>query len=98
MRKPRPSPWLPTDYEAGDIYALQAVFKGEADASQQRRALEWIIHRAAETYDEPFRSNADGGDRDTAFALGKRFVGSQIVKLINMPPKVAAQLRSKDGG
>ncbi len=96
MRKPRPSPWLPADYSLGDVQAVQALYAGIADPAQQRRVLEWVINKAAETYDEPYRSDVDGGERDTAFALGKRFVGSQIVKMINMPPAVVAKLRSEN--
>lgn len=95
MKKRDPA-WLPARYDVADIYAVQAVFQGKADPSQQRRALDWIINAAAETYELSFRSNDAGGERETAFAEGKRHVGMQVVKMINMPPELVAKLRSKD--
>lgn len=95
--KPRDNAWVPPLYEPADIEAIRAVAKGEADPAQQARAMQWIINAAAGTYELSFRSDAHGGDRETAFAEGRRFVGMQVVKLINMPPALVAQLRSKDG-
>ena len=96
MKKRDPA-WIPARYDVTDIYALQGVFHGTADAAQQRRALDWIINTAAETYELSFRSDDAGGDRESAFAEGKRHVGMQIVKMINMPPALAAKLRSENG-
>lgn len=96
MRKPRDPAWIPADYDYHDIVAVQALARGEADASQQKRALDWFINTAAETYTQSFRSDADGGDRETAFAEGRRYVGLQAVKLVNMPPALAAKLRKSD--
>jgi hypothetical protein len=62
--------------------AIKAVNAGNANEGQQRIALRWIIEMAAGTYDQPFRPGV-GGDRDTAFACGRMFVGQQIVKQIN---------------
>lgn len=88
---------MPVGYEQADVYALQALNAGTADPSQQARALRWIIERACETYEVSYRSDRDGGDRETAFAEGRRFVGLQVVKLLNMPPDLAAKLRKPDG-
>ena len=96
-RKPRDAAWLPAPYEATDIEAIQAVYNGKADAYQQRRALDWIVEQAAETYGESFRSDVDGGDRETSFALGRAFVGRQVVKLVKMSPAIISGLRKKDG-
>ncbi len=96
--KPREHPWLPADYRYSDVVAIQAVYAGTADPAQQRAALDWIINQAAETYGEPFRSDADGGARDTDYALGKAKVGREIVKMINYSPKLLAQMREKDAG
>lgn len=95
--KPRTPAWFPADYEPVDVEAIQALSRGEADAYQQGRALDWIITYAALTYDQPFRSDADGGERDTSFAAGRMFVGQQVVKLVNMSPKLIAELRKKHG-
>jgi hypothetical protein len=96
MRKPRTPSWTPANYELADIEAIKAVFDGKGDPAQQRRALDWVVNAAAETYELSFRSNSDGGDRETAFAEGKRHVGMQLVKMINMPPALVAKLRSKN--
>lgn len=96
MRKPRAPGWKPAGYVLADVEALQALHAGTASEGQQRRALDWIIKDAAETYEQAFRSDADGGERDTSFALGRAFVGQQIVKLVNMPGDVKAKLRKAE--
>lgn len=96
MRKPRSPAWTPPDFDHADVTAIQAVYEGIADPAQQRRALTWIIEGAALTYDQPFRSDADGGDRETTFALGRMFVGQQVVKLMKLSPAVVAQLRKSN--
>lgn len=96
-RKPRAAAWLPAEYDPTDIEAVKAVHAGEGDAYQQRRALEWIIRIVAGTYEEPFRSDGEGGERETTFALGRAYVGRQVVKAINMPPGLLAKLRSNNG-
>ena len=70
-RKPRDAAWLPAIYEAADVEALQALSKGIADPAQQGRALKWIVETAAETYGLSYRSDGEGGERETAFALGQ---------------------------
>ena len=74
------APWLPVEYELADATALQALQTGTASPDQQKRALDWIIRKAAATYDFPFRPGDN--DRDTNIALGRQFVGQQIVKLL----------------
>lgn len=96
-RKPREAAWRPVDYTQADIYALKALQEGKADPAQQRRALDWIVNTAAGTYELSFRSDADGGERETAFAEGRRFVGLQVVKLVNMSPGIVAKLGDKNG-
>ena len=97
MRKPRDAAWLPPDYEMRDIEAIRAVHAGVADAAQQARALDWIVKSAAGAYELSFRSDGEGGERETAFAEGRRFVGMQVLKMINMPPALVAKLRDKNG-
>lgn len=76
-------PYMPAPYTKYDIFALKALQSGTANAAQQQRALAWIINKCAKTYDLPYQPGGDEGDRDTAFAAGKVFVGQQIVKLVN---------------
>lgn len=86
------APWKPPSFEPADAAAIQALAKGSASADQQRRALDWIIHQAAGTYDLAYRPGGEEGARDTTLALGRQFVGQQIVKLLNikiglLPPR-----------
>lgn len=74
------APWLPTKWELADAAAIQAVARGEANPEQQRRAIAWVVEQCAGYYDVSFRPGP-GGDRETAFAEGKRWVGAQVVKL-----------------
>lgn len=78
------APWLPPPWEKADASALQALQAGQATPEQQKRALDWIIRQAAGTYDLAYRPGAEDGNRDTTFALGRQFVGQQIVKLLNL--------------
>lgn len=79
-----PSPILPPAWDLADASAIQALHRGEATPDQQQRALKWIIESAAGTYDMPYRPGGDDGNRDTLFALGKQFVGQQVVKLLKL--------------
>lgn len=97
MTAPKPySPWAPVTYSEGpnplpgtlnkaDIVALQALSRGEADPDQQRRALAAIVVRIAKANDLSFLPDSHGGERDTAFAEGKRFVGLQVRKFVETP-------------
>lgn len=75
---------LAATYDEAEVAAVKAVAAGNASPEQQKRALNWIIQKAARTYDEPFMP----GQHDlTLNLLGRRNVGLQIVKLINVPVK-----------
>lgn len=75
--------WKPAKYTDADVHAMQALAKGSASADQQKRALRWIIEDAAGTYDMHYRPGPEGA-RDTDFALGRCFVGQQVVKLMKL--------------
>ncbi len=77
-------PWMPPAYNVADAVAIQALMTGKADANQQQRALKWIIEVCSGTYDQSYRPGAQEGERDTTFALGRQFVGQQIVKLTRL--------------
>lgn len=70
------APWDPADASA-----VQALARGEAGPDQQKRALDWVIKVAAATYNTSF---TPGSPDATAFAEGRRFVGTQIVKLLSL--------------
>lgn len=76
------NPVAPAKYEEDDVAALKAVAAGNASPAQQKRALLWIVHRAAMTYDETF---VQGRTDTTHFLTGRRNVGLQIMKLVNVP-------------
>lgn len=75
--KPVP-PYLRCEWDIPTISAVQALNRGEATPEQQKMFLQWVVNHAAATYDQSFQEE---GDRETAFASGRRFVGLQIVKL-----------------
>ncbi len=85
MSKPQRSglaigPYVPADYDLPAACAFQALQRGEATPDQQKLALEWLIKQAAGTYEFHYYPS----DRDTAFALGRAFVGQQTVKLLTL--------------
>ncbi len=84
MKPKHNPPWMPPPYEKGDVAAIQALRRGDADAEQQARAMEYILGTLCARNDMSYRPGPDG-DRETAFAEGRRFVGNQIVKLALMP-------------
>lgn len=81
---------MPAEYELADASAFQALERGDADAHQQRRALKWLIERGSARYEFHYYPS----DRDTAFALGRAFVGQQVTKLLRLN---LSQLRKNDG-
>jgi hypothetical protein len=80
-KKPIHQPWHPTPYSNAEAYAIKALAAGTANAGQQKIAIDWIL-RAAGTYDVTFQPDSE---RATSYAEGKRAVGLQVVKLINIP-------------
>lgn len=87
---------MPVHYETADITALQALAEGKANEGQQQRALKWIVHTVAGTYELSYRSDRDGGERETAFAEGRRFVGLQVVKALSFNGKMIAELNKQE--
>jgi hypothetical protein len=83
VKKPAPAPWHPAPYDETITGAIKALAAGNANESQQQKALKWIIEILCGTYDLSYRPGGDG-ERDTAFAEGKRFVGAQIVKQLKL--------------
>lgn len=81
VRKELPPITVP-DWTVADASALQACVRGDATSEQQQRAINWIIYGAADTYGFAFRPGDT--DRETNIALGRQFVGHQIVKLLKI--------------
>ena len=75
------APYLPFDYTENETRALKALAAGTANEGQQKTALSVIVNKICKTYDLPYFPDSV---RDSDFAQGKRFVGLQIVKHINL--------------
>ena len=82
------TPVVYSDKDAGIVAALKAMSKGEARPDQQTAAFDFIVQRLSGFYDLSYRPNDMGGDRDTAFAEGRRYVGGQILKAVNTPSEI----------
>lgn len=78
---PQKDPWAPAKYDDEVIYAVSALHRGTANAAQQKLAWAWIMYVSG-VGDMPFRPGPNG-DRDTAFASGKQFVGFQLQKMLH---------------
>lgn len=82
---PKAHSYEPPDWTEESVYAIRAVYAGTANADQQKTAMRWIEYVAGvgEFADLSFRPGGQGGDRETTFAEGKRFVGLQILKALH---------------
>ncbi len=78
---PNKDPWASCRYDIADASAVQALMRGDANADQQMRALDFILDVICNRNDMSYRPGGLDGDRATAFAEGKRYVAHQIVKL-----------------
>lgn len=76
------APWLPVPTSDRAAALLKAMQRGECPPDGQQWVLRWIIEEVCGTYDWAYRPGA--GDRDTNIALGRQFVGQQIVKHLNV--------------
>lgn len=97
--KPRARAWepCPVTKETLPVHAaLKALRAGTADSYQQELALDWVLYMASAMTEPAFRSDQDGGERETSFALGRQYVGQQIMKMINLPSEIVEQLRNGD--
>lgn len=95
-RKTVPVPLLqpqgatPAPINSTDASALQALAAGVANEGQQKHALRWILEGACALHTWPYRES----QRETDLALGRHFVGQQIVGLIKVN---VSQLRKIEG-
>lgn len=77
------APWLPTPWDPADALSIQRLAQGQANATEQKKAFEWIL-RATGINDEPYRPGGEDGRRETDYALGKAHVGREIVKMVKI--------------
>lgn len=90
--------WYPAEYSVEDIRAIQAlaIYAKAIDDQQAKalvpapsdveRALNWIVYKAAQTYELTFVPDDPSG-RIAAFVDGRRSVGTQLNKLISLKPE-----------
>lgn len=98
MTKPKHEVWRPAAYDQPSVRAIQALANYAMGAEKPwppgeeppppspdevKRALDWIIIHAAQTYDNGFVPNDPGG-RIAAFIDGRQSVGQQIVKAMKL--------------
>ncbi|MFW6028041.1 MAG: hypothetical protein ACOC9Q_00760 [bacterium] len=84
--------WHPPPYDKADIRAIQSIAgymtgvnEDPPSPGECQRALDWIIHTACGTYDEPFRP---GADDVRSYLLGRRSVGLALVKMTKLKPEL----------
>lgn len=91
---PRRKAYDPPSYVKADVHAIQAVADGRASPEEQKRAIHFIVYDLCAAYDWPYRPESA---RDTDVALGRQFVGQQIVFFMNLNAAVLFK-GSKDSG
>lgn len=79
-----PSAYDATPAEAADATALQALVRGDCPPHLQQRAINFIIYKVCGTYQPTFRPGGPEASREQDFALGKQFVGQQLVGLLKV--------------
>lgn len=88
----------PAEYDLDVVMAIRALISGKASEGQQKLGMDWIITKVANLYDMSYRPDKDGGARATEFHEGRRFVGSQIVKMTSVPALKAAEAKEARKG
>ena len=75
-------PFEPAQYDNSIVAATRALANGEANEGQQQLFWKWLIEEVSGYFDLSFRPGGDDGRRLSDFAEGKRFVGSQCLKML----------------
>lgn len=73
------------DLDEHNVWSVKLLAKGEASAEQQIAALEFILHKLAQTDNQSFVPNDMSGGQNTAFLEGRRFVGRELRRIILEP-------------
>ncbi|MCK5712594.1 MAG: hypothetical protein KAI25_07760 [Hyphomicrobiaceae bacterium] len=79
---PHENPIERPDYTEFEVQSIRALYEGKASERQQLAILPYIL-RAAGTHDLSYRP---GDSHATAFAEGKRFVGTTLVWMLKSAP------------
>lgn len=73
-----------------ELYAVQALEKGEATPFHQRLALQFILTKLCRVYDVHFVP----GEPDVSnFLEGRGFVGQEIFKILNINPSAIREMK-----
>jgi hypothetical protein len=92
---PNALPWAPPVYDDDVIYAVRALAHGIANKGQQERVWAYLMFVCG-VDDLEFRPDNLGGDRASAFAAGKRFVGLMFRKMFL--PELTPHAREPEEG
>lgn len=79
-------PWQLAATTDADVFAIQAIAKGIANAAQQQQAYDYVVRVLCETDRMTFWPGGEDGRRATDFAEGKRWVGVQLRRLEKLRP------------
>jgi hypothetical protein len=69
-----------------DVYALQALERGQANAAQQQRAIAFVVYELCAVDRMSFYPGAEDGRRASDFAEGKRWVGCYLRRILKLRP------------
>ena len=75
-------PHEPPLYDNSIIAALRALATGTANDGQQKKAWDWIVYQVSGYNELSYRPTEAGGERATIFMEGRRFVGAQMLKML----------------
>lgn len=84
MAKAKLAPWDAPPLDADERRAFQALRAGKASETQQLTVVNVLLLKLARLHAQPFVPGPDG-DRATAFACGRRFVGERIMNAFEGP-------------
>lgn len=79
------APWMPVQFTPEELGSLKALQRGDAQAHLQQLALKTIIEKCCDTYGLGWHPTSE---QEAHFAAGRRFAGLQIVKALNINPKL----------
>ena len=72
---------VPPRYERKHVAAFQALAEGNAEPHQQRIAMAYLLSTLCGVQDLSYRPESE---RETIFSEGRRFVGANILKFLQL--------------
>lgn len=84
-RKREGLPHEPVDLKEEELVAVQGALKTLHADPKHAVAMRFIMERLCGLYDNTYRPGGLEGDRASAFAAGRQYVGQQMRKFINLP-------------